>query len=257
MLKRSVAGQLDLQETVGWLKQTHPVVGRLEFLPEIIHALDNFDRTLADSKRPLKQDKVIFELCGVLKGAIPGIESGNAYVREALIPIVDEFVRSVFESAFQRDPLSKFDPDATMLFFENAWRTRRFSKRARILEEAAEFAAGNPFELIDNKYFVWVINVAGYLQNQQRDQPFLLPVNERTAKLAGTSTVTLSLAVKRAIGLGILTVTQKADRSRGMSRLLRFDHRHEMVKDRMRSFNRKIQNFRKDSRTTSYRDGDI
>lgn len=242
MFIHKTTGELDLESTLVKLEAVLNGIDRNLWSP-IVESVDNFERSLLVQSRLPSATKIIFDLCGVLKGAIPGSEPSNFHLREALEPFVVRFVYALGEKRDDGDSLVDFDEDEIALFFDNAWRTRKFSKRMQVLDDAAEFAVLNALEIKDNKYFAWVLNMAAYLQNLQRGQPFLLPVNERTAKLAGTSTVTLSLAIKRAIAMDLLVVVQKADRMRGMSRLLKFNHNHSLVKARMRDFNQKVREF--------------
>ncbi len=191
-------------------------------------AIDHIKR-----EEPLEYE-YFFILAGYLRGVSPGSNSHDMQRAMALVPAAQEFGRRIYDEELGGMFIEFSDNDAAELEFLKAWGKREYAMGGNRFEQAMELARLNPLELPDhvNKWVALVDNLGFCLAEMQGRLPFLIPVNETTAGLAGTSLRTWSLAVQEAIKSKFLTVREHAKLDGGPRRARRlvFNYQNPHVK---------------------------
>lgn len=147
----------------------------------------------------------LFELAGRLKA------HASDQTAEQLAPLAVLFSELVREkglaaTAGRKDRLNWEDPDEVMLEFEASWHKRKFPKGADALARAVYDATAAPLNIQGNKYYVRLLSTAHNLQEMYPGEAIFLPVSAKTAKLFGTTSMTVSNAITKAIREGVLSV---------------------------------------------------
>lgn len=175
-----------------------------------------------------------FILAGYLRGVSPGSHSNDMRRARELIPAAQEFGLRVSDLELGGMFIDFGDPGAAELEFLKAWGKREYAMGGNRFELAMKLARMNPLELPDhtNKWVCLVVNLGFCLAEMQGRLPFLIPVNETTATLAGTSLRTWSLAVQEGIRSKFLTVREHAKLDGGprKARRLVFNYQNPHVK---------------------------
>jgi hypothetical protein len=177
-----------------------------------------------------------FILAGYLRGVSPGSHNNDMRRAMELVPAAQEFGRRI--NASEVIPIQGIidfgDSDASELEFLKAWGRREYAMGGNRFELAMKLAQMNPLELPahTNKWVCLVVNLGFCLAEMQGRLPFLIPVNETTATLAGTSLRTWSLAVQEGIRSKFLTVREHAKLDGGprKARRLVFNYQNPHVK---------------------------
>jgi hypothetical protein len=179
----------------------------------------------------------MFILVGYVKGHRVGygvgaragdfFELAQAFGREVVCRLTSSFAEKVVDWS---------DEGAVCLEFERAWASRQHVKDSGFFQKAVDISLEEPLDL-GPKVNPWVrrlVNAGFVLQELKPDVPFLLPINPDTAQLFGTTMRTLSLALQKAIGLGLIRVEQEA-RNNGTryARRLAFNYEHPVVAARL------------------------
>lgn len=234
-------GEPLVEETVRQIIEHYPRIDlgsqRLRHLVSITFGVAKLILEPRDGKK-MPQHLWLFELAGRLKGGVPEGLRSEGEIGERLSPLALVLVDLL--DGRKAIPISKSrriewsDPEAVMLEFEEIWYKRKFAKGSPYVDEAVDFAAGNPLGLEGNPHYIKLLNVAYYLQTKQPGLPILLPISAPLASKLGTTPVTLGTAIAKAIREGILEVVDATfDIKSGKARSFRMNMTHPLLKARI------------------------
>lgn len=200
----------------------------------------NWTRIISQSIDVIKKEKLseykwMFVLVGFLRGIEPSLRATDKRAAKRFLPVAFEFARQLRNEGFESSLIDWEDPASVELEFEKSWASRQFPKGSGFFELAVEISKHDPLQISEktNSWVARITNLAFCLRELIPDNPILIPVNDRTAELLGTSLRTLSLALQQAISEKTVLVVEKPDQAlpARRARRLKFNPKHHWYSD--------------------------
>ena len=211
------------------LLTAHPTYNCLRderYLGAVKEALAEIRDGIESGTHPEGDRRWNFTLVRWLKACLPAeCHEGNSGI--ALVPLAillrDRILGEGLLDQVQPEIIWS-DDDAVVADFEDAWAKCRYARGDKLVALCWRRACESPVRQAPNGRYERFLSLAYYLQLDQGKKEIMLPVNDDLADIMGTTKMTVSSLVNKAVREGYLTiVSEKYDHLRGRARTFKAD----------------------------------